>query len=153
MITRKEIKYNSRMYNECRKAFSLYMQGDNNPSIKYGFSEEHRKKISIASKGKKHSEEHKNKLKIASKKRFKKYRSFFNEVAYKKSLQTRINNSKRFDFLHKELKLLEENITITELIKKYYSMNLDAGNLRSTINKTKKGLCKYHKGWTIVKKY
>jgi len=95
MATREEIKNNSRMYQECKIAYSLSMRGNNNPSVKYGLSEEHRRKLSQIGKGRPHSEEHKKNLKIASSKRKEKYGEFFNREAYDKSLQKRINNSKR----------------------------------------------------------
>ena len=38
MATREEIKNNSRMYQECKIAYSLSMRGNNNPSVKYGLS-------------------------------------------------------------------------------------------------------------------
>lgn len=71
MATREEIKNNSRMYDECRRAASLAMSGENNPSVKYGFSEDHRRKLSECGKGRPHSEEHKNNLRLASKKKVK----------------------------------------------------------------------------------
>lgn len=75
MMTREEIKFNSRMYNQCKQAMSISMKGNNNPSVKYGISDEHREKISLKLKGnkhpmfgKKHTEESIHKIKEARKK-------------------------------------------------------------------------------------
>lgn len=55
MMTRDEIKLNSKRYEYCKKRASESMMGDNNPSRKPGaFSKEHREKISAKLKGEKH---------------------------------------------------------------------------------------------------
>jgi hypothetical protein len=150
MATREEIRNNSRMYDECRRAASLAMSGENNPSVKYGFSEEHRRKLSERGKGRPHSEEHKNNLRLASKKRLEKYGFFFSEETRQKSLISRLNKSKRFNFWNDSLKILEPNLTAVELTAKYDYMKLDASSLRKFEGKNKNGTSKMHKGWTII---
>ena len=153
MVTRKEIRYNSRMYEECRLAYSLSMQGENNPSVKYGLSESHREKLSAAGKGRPHSEDHKENLRAASKKRKEKYGDFFNEEARKNSLDARIQKIKRYDFIYAPTGIVEQNMTTLDLRNKYAYMKLDNSNLRRTKFKNKNGAPSFHKGWTIIKEY
>ena len=89
MSSREDIKCNSRMYEDCRKAQSLVMMGENNPSVKYGFSEDHRKKLSEAGKGRGHTEEHKENQRLAWARRIARGDTAFSNEAYTKSLESR----------------------------------------------------------------
>jgi hypothetical protein len=148
MSSRKEIKNNSRMYEKCRKAASLAMSGNNNPSIKYGFSEQHRRKISQIQKGKPHSKQHKQNLKLASIKRKVRGDIFFSEAAREKSLKIRLAAAKRYDYINISNGILEYNLTLKQLVDKYPEDKLNTSNIR----KTKKNNLT-SKNWKIIKEY
>ncbi len=109
MMTREEIKFNSRMYSECKQAMSNAMKGINNPSIKYGFSEEHRKKISLKLKGdkhpmfgQKHSQESIEKIKLARSKQV---------ITHSEETKKKISESNKGKIISEEhkLKIIESN--------------------------------------------
>lgn len=147
MSSREDIKCNSRMYAECRTAQSLVMMGENNPSVKYGFSEEHRKKLSEAGKGRGHTEDHKENQRLAWVRRIARGDTAFSNEAYTKSLESRRQNAKRFNFIH-DSGIEEFNMSALELVEKYKDMNLDPSNLRRSTGCDTLGYIK-HRGWRI----
>lgn len=148
MASRKEIKNNSRIYEKCRKSASLAMSGNNNPSVKYGFSEQHRRKLSQTRKGKSHSKRHRQNLKLASIKRKARGDTFFSEGAREKSLKIRLAIAKRYDYINISNGILEYNLTLKELVNKYPEDKLNESNIR----KTKKNNS-VSKNWKIIKEY
>lgn len=130
MSSREDIRCNSRMYAECRTAQSLVMMGENNPSVKYGFSEDHRKKLSEA--GKRRSE---------------RGDIFFSPETHNKTIESNKQNAKRFNFIH-DSGIEEFNMSALELVEKYKDMNLDPSNLRRSTGCNTLGYIK-HKCWRI----
>jgi hypothetical protein len=144
MSSRKGIRTNSRMYEECRKAQSIAMKGKNNPSVKYGFSEDHRRKLSEAGKIRKYTETHRENQRLAWKRRVERGDIPFSEETRRKSIEKR---ERRYNFIHTS-GLEEFNLTAIELSNKYKEQNLDPSNLRGARGCSTKGY-KKHKGWRI----
>lgn len=147
MSSREDIRCNSRMYAECRKAQSLAMMGANNPSVKYGFSEEHRKKLSEAGKTRGYTEEHKENQRLAWTRRHGRGDTAFSNEDFTKSLESRRQNAKRFNFIH-DSGIEEFNMSVIELVEKYKDMNLDPSNIRGSTGCNTLGYIK-HRGWRI----
>ena len=135
------------MYAECRKAQSLVMMGENNPSVKYGFSEDHRKKLSEAGKGRGHTEQHKANQRLAHKRRSERGDIFFSPETRNKNIESRKQKSKRFNFIH-DSGIEECNMSALELVEKYKDMNLTPSHIRNSKGCNTLGYIK-HNGWRI----
>ena len=147
MSSREDIKCNSRMYAECRTAQSLVMMGENNPSVKYGFSEEHRKKLSEAGKGRGHAEEHKENQRLAWARRIARGDTAFSIETRNKTIESNKQNAKRFNFIH-DSGIEEFNMSALELVEKYKDMNLVPSHIRGSTGCNTLGYIK-HRGWRI----
>ena len=134
----------SRMMNEVCEATRQCMMGANNPSVKYGIRPEHRKKLSIASKGVPHSKEHVENLKKSHERRKARGDVYFSEETRFKIKQAQRQTASRFDFHHENLNITETYISTPEMVDKYPEMKLCASNLRKSQSS---------KGWIKTKTY
>lgn len=129
---------------EACEATRQCMIGANNPSVKYGFSPEHRKKLSIIGKGRPHSKEHVENLKKSHERRKARGDVYFTKESQLKAKQVQRQAASRFDFHHETLNITETYISAPEMVSKYPEMKLCASGLRqNTISK----------GWIKTKTY